>query len=139
MGPNAFNSALFLVTMCATINTFVVNYRGRPFVQSLKENKMLWRSVQVAFAALFICATEIFRPLNILLQLSPMPTWGDVELDIGVGTEVGGVLMWFGKIVGFKGVLCAILVLQSALAWYVEEKIVKHFEGKKSLLLMFLR
>lgn len=72
--PNTLNTSTFLVTMLTMINTFVVNYTGRPYVENLNENKLLFRSIVFCYGALFVCALDIFPPLNDLLQLSTLPT-----------------------------------------------------------------
>jgi len=71
--PNTLNSCAFLISVLATVNTFAVNYRGEPFVEPLRENKMLWRSLQMCYVILFACALEIFPPLNDLFQLAEFP------------------------------------------------------------------
>ena len=71
--PNTLNTCTFLMNVLATVNTFAVNYRGEPFVEPLKKNKMLLRSLQVCYGTLLICALELFPPLSDLLQLSEFP------------------------------------------------------------------
>ena len=70
---NVFNTSIYLLSSAMQINNFVVNYRGHPFTQSIKDNKPLWYSVMVAYGVLFIAATEILEPLNDILQLAPLP------------------------------------------------------------------
>ncbi len=74
--PNTLNTATFLVTVMSTINTFLVNYRGRPYMESLSENVFLFRSIQACYFILFVCAVDAFPPLSQLLQLSPLPRTG---------------------------------------------------------------
>merc|ERR1712087_760255 len=74
--PNTLNTSTFLVTVLATINTFLVNYRGKPFMQDLKDNKLMSCCLKGCYFVLFACALDIFPPLNHLLQLSPLPTGG---------------------------------------------------------------
>ena len=71
--PNTLNTCTFLISVLATVNTFAVNYRGEPFVEPLRQNKLLWRSLQLCYAILFACALEIFPPLNDLFQLTEFP------------------------------------------------------------------
>jgi magnesium-transporting ATPase (P-type) len=59
------------------VSTFVINYQGWPFRESLKDNKALYYGlVGVASVALF-GATEFITELNEGLQLVPFP--GDVS------------------------------------------------------------
>ena len=71
--PNTLNTCTFLVSVLATVNTFAVNYRGEPFVEPLRKNTMLWRSLQICYGLLFACALEVFPPLNDLFQLAEFP------------------------------------------------------------------
>ena len=61
------------MSVLATVNTFAVNYRGEPFTEPLRKNTMLLRSLQICYGVLFVCALEIFPPLNDLLQLTEFP------------------------------------------------------------------
>ena len=71
--PNILNSTAFLLTCLVTVNTFAVNYRGRPFMRDLQENKLLYRSLQACYVTIAVCLFDIFPPLNDLLQLSAFP------------------------------------------------------------------
>lgn len=61
------------------VNTFAVNYRGRPFMKGLRENKLFYRSLLLCYGALAVCALEVFPPLNDLLQLTILPSVSDIE------------------------------------------------------------
>lgn len=123
--PNPLNTSCFLLTVLATINTFVVNYRGRPFMQSFKSNRMLLRSVQICVGALFVCALEIFEPLNQLLQLSPLPTGQPLNEVAQMNIVLNSVV----SALGFKVSLLCIMVLDSAAALLVEKRIINYFEN----------
>jgi len=123
--PNPLNTCCFLLTVLATINTFAANYRGRPFMQSFKSNKMLLRSVQVCVGALFVCALEIFEPLNQLLQLSPLPT-GQPLNEIA---QMNFILNLIVKLFGFKFTLLSIMVSDSIASIKVEKYLIKRFES----------
>jgi len=71
--PNLINSAVYLLSSTMQINNFVINYRGHPFTQSIQDNTSLWRSILAVYAVLFIVCTEVFEPLNDLLQLATFP------------------------------------------------------------------
>jgi len=127
--PNTLNTACFLILMSATVNTFIVNYRGRPFMQTFKQNKLLLRTVQVSFAALGICVLEIFEPLNRLMQFAPLPG-GEflVHIDDG-GANINRILAMLLSWVGFKASLIFIMVADSIVAFKTEKLIIKAFEG----------
>ena len=130
--PNTLNTATFLVTVLSTINTFVVNYRGRPFMENLNENVVLFRSIQVCYLVLFVCALDMFPPLNQLLQLSPLPSSGrpvfhsNFDNDAGeynasddIAADDENILQqWLLQavdLVGFRMLLCVIMCLDTAL------------------------
>lgn len=122
--PNPLNTCCFLLTVLATINTFAANYRGRPFMQSFKSNKMLLRSVQLCVGSLFICALEVFEPLNQLLQLSPLPN-GQPLNEVA---EMNVILNFLVSTLGFKVVLLCIMILDSIASIKVEKFIITSFE-----------
>jgi cation-transporting ATPase 13A1 len=69
--PSLLNSAIYLLQLIQQISTFAINYQGRPFRESIKENKgMYWGLIGVAGVA-FSCATEFIPELNEKLKLVP--------------------------------------------------------------------
>jgi len=126
--PNPLNTACFLILVSSTISTFVVNYRGRPFMQTFKQNKLLLRTVQGSALIVFICAIEIFEPLNQMVQLSPLPS-GDYTLILGE-SEPGGVNWIVSSSIsmfGFKATLCLIMILDAGFAYAAEKMTIKRF------------
>jgi len=69
--PSLLNSAIYLLQLIQQISTFAINYQGRPFRESIRENKgMYWGLVSVSGVA-FSCATEFIPALNEKLKLVP--------------------------------------------------------------------
>lgn len=69
--PSLLNSAIYLLQLIQQISTFAINYQGRPFRESIRENKgMYWGLVMVSCVA-FACATELVPALNEKLKLVP--------------------------------------------------------------------
>uniref|UniRef100_A0A0P4W6M4 Cation-transporting P-type ATPase C-terminal domain-containing protein n=1 Tax=Scylla olivacea TaxID=85551 RepID=A0A0P4W6M4_SCYOL len=54
--PNLINSTVYIISLSLQISTFAINYRGRPFMESLKDNKPLLYCLICAFS-LVICLT----------------------------------------------------------------------------------
>ncbi|GKY92667.1 hypothetical protein MPSEU_000236700 [Mayamaea pseudoterrestris] len=113
---NSLNTTAFLITCLATVNTFAVNYRGRPFMADLTENKLFYRSLQVCYATLFILVTECFPPLNDLFQLSQLPA---VVVDMG-GSKVSGVLDGLVLSVGFPTFIGGLMMVDTVLVYGAE-------------------
>jgi cation-transporting ATPase 13A1 len=119
--PNVLNSCTFLVLCLITVNTFAVNYRGHPFMQSLSENKFLYRSLQACYAVLIVCSLEIFPPLNDLMQLTALPSVSEVD-----HMESNHPLFELVRLVGFQVFLPALMVVDTVLA-FSADRIVRKF------------
>jgi cation-transporting ATPase 13A1 len=128
--PNTLNSATFVMTVLTTVNTFVVNYRGRPYMQDLVENKMMLKSVQLCYLLLFGCVLELFPPLNDFMQLAPFPRQREA-IKIAMPTD-SSFSSWcyvhFVDSIGFKWVLCVLMVADTSMSYYVEKYLVRYFE-----------
>ena len=131
--PNVLNTCTFLLTCVATVNTFWVNYQGRPFVQELQHNTWLYRSLQVCGAVLTSCALQLVPPLNELMQLTTLAeTTGHDDDDrpwMAVTTTPGemdgtGWLLLLRNVVlqqtGLSGLIFGLMVLDTLLTWAVE-------------------
>lgn len=105
--PTPLNSAVFLVGSCVTINTFSVNYVGRPFTESMRENKLFFRSLIFCWFMLAVAATEVFLPLNQMLQLEAFPVPGNLG-DIVRGE--GGIKELALESGGLTGAVVGIMI-----------------------------
>ncbi|KAK8898839.1 hypothetical protein M9Y10_001131 [Tritrichomonas musculus] len=71
--PNLMNTVMFILTNEMQITTFIANYRGRPFMQSFFENKLLFFSI--LFSIFIMCLLFIDEPLFFkLFQTVPFPS-----------------------------------------------------------------
>ena len=69
--PSLLNSAIYLLQLIQQISTFAINYQGRPFRESISENKgMYWGLILVSGVA-FSCSTEFIPEINEKLALVP--------------------------------------------------------------------
>jgi cation-transporting ATPase 13A1 len=98
--PSLLNSAIYLLQLIQQISTFAINYQGRPFRESIRENKgMYWGLVLVSGVA-FSCATEFIPELNTKLKLVPFTSdfkWmitGTMILDFGACWLIEKGLKW---------------------------------------------
>lgn len=69
--PSLLNSAVYLMQLIQQVSTFSINYQGRPFRESIKENRgMYWGLIACSFVA-FSGSTEFIPELNEKLRLVP--------------------------------------------------------------------
>ena len=66
--PNILSSGIFLITCTMVLNSFFVNYSGKPHMEPLTKNKLLFYSGLVAYVLYFGASTG-FPPLCELFQL----------------------------------------------------------------------
>lgn len=71
--PSLVNTAVYLLSLIMQVSTFVVNYQGRPFRESLAENKKLRNSLLAVAGIAVVAAAELIPDFNEWLQLVPMP------------------------------------------------------------------
>lgn len=94
--PSLLNSAIYLLQLIQQISTFAINYQGRPFRESIRENRgMYWGLVGVACVA-FSCATEFVPEINEKLRLVPFSS-------------------------DFKVMITSVMVIDYAGCWIVEK------------------
>ncbi|CAJ2512455.1 Uu.00g054700.m01.CDS01 [Anthostomella pinea] len=67
--PSLLNSAVYLLQLIQQISTFAVNYQGRPFRESLSENKGMFYGIIGVTAIAFSCSTEFIPELNDQMKL----------------------------------------------------------------------
>jgi manganese-transporting P-type ATPase len=133
--PNTLNTCTFLISVIATVNTFAVNYRGEPFVEPLRKNQMLWRSIQASYVLLFGCVFEVFPPLNDLFQLAEFPDVTDVDViwtkqdsqsrQVLIPLTQG--LTRAIRCVGFPVFMSVLMLLDTILSFLSEQAILKLF------------
>jgi manganese-transporting P-type ATPase len=86
---NLVNSGVFIISLCMQVATFAANYQGRPFMQSLVENRPLLASLTATTALLFALASELMPDLNASLELVPFPAAFRYELMLIVALDFG--------------------------------------------------
>lgn len=72
--PSLLNSAIYLLQLIQQISTFAINYQGRPFRESIRENRMMYYGIVGVTAVAFSCATEFVPEINEKLRLVPFST-----------------------------------------------------------------
>ncbi|KZF23336.1 cation transporting ATPase [Xylona heveae TC161] len=67
--PSLLNSAVYLLQLIQQISTFAINYQGRPFRESIKENSGMYYSLVLTAGVAFSCATEFVPEINEQMKL----------------------------------------------------------------------
>lgn len=65
---------MYLLQLIQQISTFSINYQGRPFRESIRENKAMYWGLVAAAGVAFSCATEFVPEVNEKLRLVPFST-----------------------------------------------------------------
>ena len=71
--PNLLNTIVFIVTSLQTVVTFATNYKGRPFMQGLTENKPLFFILAGIGALCLLCASGLAPEINAAMELVDIP------------------------------------------------------------------
>ncbi|KUI55931.1 Manganese-transporting ATPase 1 [Cytospora mali] len=100
--PSLLNSAVYLLQLIQQISTFAVNYQGRPFRESLSENKGMFYGIVGVTAIAFSCSTEFVPELNEQMKLVPFSN-------------------------EFKTTMTAVMLIDYASCWIIEIALKKLF------------
>ncbi len=93
--PSLLNSAVYLLQLIQQISTFAVNYQGRPFRESLSENKGMFYGIVGVTGIAFACSTEFIPELNEQMKLVPFTS-------------------------EFKTTMTAVMIIDYASCWLIE-------------------
>lgn len=88
--PNLVNTAIFLLSLMTQMCTFAVNYQGRPFRESLVENKTLRTSLALLLGVCLLAASQWSPSFNAWLELVEMPRGFQLRLATAMLVDAGG-------------------------------------------------
>ncbi|KAG5676251.1 hypothetical protein PVAND_006100 [Polypedilum vanderplanki] len=71
--PDIINSTVYLICMGLQVSTFAVNYKGRPFMESLRENRLLMYSILSSSAVVMCLALNLVPDLQSAFQIIDFP------------------------------------------------------------------
>lgn len=95
--PSVLNTAMYLLQLAAQISTIAVNYQGRPFRESIRENRPLYLGLLGVGAFAFACSTEFMPEINEQLQLVKLPDLFKFQLTTTMALDLG--VCWIIEIV----------------------------------------
>lgn len=84
------NSAIYLLQLIQQISTFSINYQGRPFRESIRENRGMYWGLILASGVAFSCATEFIPELNEKLRMVPFSNEFKMTLTIVMALDYAG-------------------------------------------------
>jgi cation-transporting ATPase 13A1 len=93
--PNLLNSVIFLVGSTMNVANFAANYRGRPHMQSLRENRGLFYGLVALSAMIFAAALELSEDWNKTFQIVPFPS-ADFRHKVvsSMAIDIVGAVLW---------------------------------------------
>lgn len=97
---------MYLLQLIQQVSTFAINYQGRPFRESIRENKGMYYGLLGVSAVAFTCATEFVPEINEKLKLVPF------TMD-------------------FKVMICTVMTLDFVGCWIVEKVLKMLFSDYK--------
>ncbi|XP_022101040.1 manganese-transporting ATPase 13A1-like [Acanthaster planci] len=71
--PNLLNSSVYIISMMLQVSTFAVNYKGHPFMASLKDNKPLLYSLLISGIAIIALTTGIIPEISQQFEIVEFP------------------------------------------------------------------
>ncbi|XP_026475451.1 manganese-transporting ATPase 13A1-like, partial [Ctenocephalides felis] len=71
--PSLLNSTVYIISMALQVSTFAINYRGPPFMQSLREHKALLYSILASGGAVFALAAGALPDLAEQFEIVDFP------------------------------------------------------------------
>lgn len=95
-------------------------------MQDLQENKLLFRSIQICYVVLTICALEIFPPLGDLLQMSDLPSVDKME------PQFFDQLPYILQVVDFNIFLFMLMLIDTFLVFFVERQLRRFYDGREN-------
>ena len=72
--PTLLNSVVFMMSTLVTATTFAVNYRGEPFMKSIRQNRPMFYALIVLVGLVFYFAFEVDPETNEYFEIVKMPS-----------------------------------------------------------------
>ncbi|CAK9298477.1 unnamed protein product [Gordionus sp. m RMFG-2023] len=72
--PNLINTTVYIISLTLQVSTFVINYRGKPFMESMYENKALLYSLIIPLLCTLCLTLNIFPAFTAYLEIVELPS-----------------------------------------------------------------
>ncbi|VDO60869.1 unnamed protein product [Haemonchus placei] len=97
--PSILNTSVYIISMALQVCTFAVNYRGRPFMESLLENKAMLYSVLISGVSVFMLAVGASDDAMQQFELVVLP------LEVREASLYQSSLLWLVDQCGLRDIL----------------------------------
>lgn len=118
--PNIINSTVYLICMGLQVSTFAVNYKGHPYMESLRENKMLMYSIFASSGVVLSLALNLVPDLQSAFQIIDFP---DDVSELNCASFISQYLtsLSFFFSLQFRKILVTVLIADTVLAFVVDK------------------
>jgi cation-transporting ATPase 13A1 len=90
--PSLLNTGIFLIQLAQQVSTFAVNYQGKPFKESITENKGMYYGLLGVAGLALAGSTEFIPELNEMMKFVPMTTEFKAKLTVTIVLDL--VVAW---------------------------------------------
>ncbi|KAH7098014.1 hypothetical protein BKA62DRAFT_714380 [Auriculariales sp. MPI-PUGE-AT-0066] len=87
--PSLLNTAIYLLGLSQQVSTFAINFQGRPFRESIRENPALYYGLLGASGVAFSGAMDLFPEMNRWLQIVVMTSDFKFRLTATMALDFG--------------------------------------------------
>lgn len=84
--PNIVNSTVYIISVAMQIATVAVNYKGHPFMESMRENRLLSYAIFTSSTIVLCLALGIVPDLLATFEVIDFEP--DVSIDVGSGRSL---------------------------------------------------
>lgn len=116
--PNIINSTVYLICMGLQVSTFAVNYKGHPYMESLRENKMLMYSIFASSGVVMSLALNLVPDLQSAFQIIDFP---DDVSELNCASFISQYLTLSFLSLQFRKILITVLIADTVLAFVVDK------------------